>query len=136
MSQETVIVLGNLLTGLTAISSMAARYGWAVEPVSDLKRLAAAAADHPVVAVLLDAPSLGVTWLQAVESVRKIAPRALPIICHRFSEDIEWPELADAGAFHAVPVPFDVNEVRQSLGFVAAASQSRCGAPLSMKQVA
>lgn len=48
-------------------------------------------------------------------SVLKTFPRALPILCHGFADHLDWPEVADAGAFHALPLPFSVPELRQSM---------------------
>ena len=136
MNQEVVVVLGNLAAGRAAIDPLAQGFGWSVEPAQDLKQLRTLATEQRVVAVLLDARALGMSWEHALDAVRCIVPRALTIVCHRFSEAIEWPELADAGAFHALPVPFDSAEVRQSLGYVAAAMQNRRAGQLSMRQVA
>jgi len=119
------------------VRDLVEEFGWCLDSAPDLDHLRNLASRSRVVAVMLDARALGMSWDHALESVRKIAPRALPIVCHRFSEDIEWPELVDAGAFHALPVPFDLSEVRQSLGYVSAASlQRHSEKPLSMLQVA
>lgn len=53
------------------------------------------------------------------------------MLCHGFAEMIDWPQVADAGAFHSLLLPFDVREVRQSLGFVWGAK--RCSATMSIR---
>lgn len=137
MNREVVVALGNLALDLVSIRPVAEDFGLRVEAVPDLKHLRSLAADTRVVAVLVDARALGMSWNDALDAVLSVTPRALPVVCHRFSEDIPWPELAEAGAFHALPVPFDPAEVRQSFGFVSAAAQNKHSEkPLSMRQVA
>lgn len=69
-------------------------------------------------AVLFNPTSLGLPWDEALRSVLNAFPKAFPILCHGFADNIDWPEVADAGAFHTLTMPFSVAEVRQSLGFV------------------
>ena len=47
--------------------------------------------------------------------------------CHRFSEFTDWDELRDAGAFHALWLPWGENELRQCLGFVWEAEKRLVG---------
>lgn len=74
-------------------------------------------------AVLFHRDALGpeCTWIEAVRKLKLTLPEARLIACHEFSEEINWPELSEAGAFHALGVPLRTNEVRQSLGFLSAA---------------
>jgi len=46
-------------------------------------------------------------------------PEARLVACHGLAESIDWPELCDAGAFHALGLPLNEDEVRSSLGFIA-----------------
>jgi hypothetical protein len=71
-----------------------------------------------IAAVLFNPNSLGLEWEEALRSVLNAFPGAFPILCHGFADRIDWPKMADAGAFHLVPVPFSVAELRQSLGYV------------------
>lgn len=75
-------------------------------------------------AVLFSPSSLGLPWDEALRSVLNAFPGAFPILCHGFADNIDWPEVADAGAFHSIPGPFGVAELRQSRGFVWGAKQS------------
>ncbi len=72
------------------------------------------------VAVLIykDALGQGFGWPEAIRRSRLAMPEARVVVCHEFSEQIDWLRLSDAGAFHALQLPLKENEVRQSLGFV------------------
>ena len=109
-------LLGNIL---------AAEFGWAVQNSVSLSELQEIAAEHNIVAVLLDLETLGISGNQALQAVREVAPKALPIVCHTSSHPIHWPELAEAGAFNALLLPFHAGEVRQSMAFVWEAQQRR-----------
>jgi hypothetical protein len=60
-----------------------------------------------------------------VRAILDAAPGALPILCHGFADAIDWPQLVDAGVFHSLSFPFDLQEVRRSLGFVWSAKHVR-----------
>lgn len=128
MTNGTVILLGNLPPG--ALDRVASEFGWSVENVRSLDRVRDMSADRKFVAVLFEPYSLGLSWSLALRSVLDAAPTALPIACHRFSDVIDWPELADAGAFHALSSPFNERELRQSLGFIWARRFERHQNPL------
>jgi hypothetical protein len=57
-----------------------------------------------VVAVLFSPSSLGLPWEEALRSVLNAFPGAFPILCHGFADNIDWPEVADAGASHSIPL--------------------------------
>ena len=53
------------------------------------------------------------SWcFKKADSLRCLAE--LNILCHGFAETVDWPQAADAGAFHSLLWPFDVREIRQS----------------------
>ena len=83
--------------------------------------------ERNLVAVLFEPEALGLASNQALRLIREAAPKALPILCQRLSEPDVWPELAEAGAFHSLPLPLNAGEVKQSLGFVWAAKRQRAG---------
>ena len=116
MANGTIAVLGNLAT--LTLHRIAPDFGWSVETADDLDHLGEMGASRRIVAVFFEPHGSGQTWEEALSGILKAAPEALPIACHRFSETIDWPSLASAGAFHAIPLPFDDREARQSLGFV------------------
>src|SRR5579863_5545927 len=121
MTHGTVVLVGNLPLETPALNRLVPEFGWSLDTAHDLDQLKKLVAVHRCVAILLDPNSLGLPCKMALDAVREIDSQALLIVCHRFSGDFNWPELANAGAFHALAVPFDLNEVRQSLAFAWAA---------------
>jgi hypothetical protein len=124
--KDAIVILGDLSSENVPLEHLAAEFDWSLEKVSGQEGLARAVAEHIVPAVLFDPGALKMPWHQALRVVRKVAPASRPIVCHRFSGVIPWPELVDAGAFHSLRLPLDLWEVRQSFGFVWAASSSQC----------
>lgn len=121
MTYRTVALLGNISVDRLKLDSLVAELGCSLKRAEGFDQLRRLSINEQVVAVLVDANALHLSWIEALEFVLKAASRALPIVCHRFSDRICWPELAAAGAYHALPLPLDPGEVRQSLGFVLAA---------------
>ena len=116
MALITVILLGSLPIERFVLTCLGSEFGLAFHEVDNLQNCPNFPDD--VVAVLFSPSSLGLRWDQALRSVLKTFPQAFPILCHGFADHFDWPEVADAGAFHSIPVPFSVAELRQSLGFV------------------
>jgi hypothetical protein len=116
MSKGAILVLGDI--PIIAVQRVAQKFDWEVAHIESFERLHQIAAAREVVAVLFDQHDL--TWRSALESVRGAASDALPIVCHRFSDHLDWPQLADAGAFHQLLLPLKDSELMQSLGFVFA----------------
>ncbi len=104
------------------LGRLASEFGLSFQEIDSLQNFPNPPDD--VVAVLFSPSSLGLPWDEALRSVLKTFPRAFPILCHGFADHIDWPEVADAGAFHSIPVPFSEAELRQSLGFVWGAKQA------------
>jgi len=90
------------------------------ESVAGVARLHSA---ESVVAVLFRSDSLGLPLDATLTSIQRAFPDACAIVCHGFAEPIDWPQAAEAGAFHSIPVPIQLRELRQSLGFVWGAQQ-------------
>jgi len=124
MSHGTVILVGTLPIERLVLDCLASEFGWSFQKVDNLQNSPNLSPPDDAVAVLFSPSSLGLPWDEALRSVLNAFPRAFPILCHGFAENIDWPEVADAGAFHSLPMPFSVAEVRQSLGFVWGAKQS------------
>jgi hypothetical protein len=118
MSNGTVVLAGNLPVEHLHLDLVLAEFGWSLIVCSSLRDVAELNADYNLVAVLFSPRNLGLPWDQALEGVLEAAPRALPILCHAFSEAIDWPQVAEAGAFYSLLLPFAMDEVRRSLGFV------------------
>jgi len=125
MMQRSVVLLGDLPLKTAALHRHVQEFGWSLETAGDLAQLPNLLAARNPVAVFLDANGLALSWEVALKSVLDIDPEALVILCHRFSDAVDWPKLAEVGAFHAVALPFDPNEVRQSLAFVSSANVQR-----------
>lgn len=125
MADGMVVSLGMPpVEGLT-LDSLALEFGWSFEIAGDLEQLQKLGSSRSLVAILFDAHGLGLSWEQALRLIGAAAAPALLIPCHRFSDVVNWRDLADAGAFHALALPLSPSEVRQSLGFVWSARMRR-----------
>jgi len=100
------------------MDTLAAESGWSFEQAGNLRQLREIGALRDIVTVLIDPAMLGMRPKEAVQAVSDAAPKSLPILCHKASETIQWTELAQAGAFHALLMPLRASEVRQAFGFV------------------
>jgi hypothetical protein len=113
-----VVVAGDLPIENLALDLLVAEFGWSLKEACSFGRLAELNADHNLAAVLFSPRNLALPWEQALGGILEAAPTALPILCCGFSEAIDWPQAARAGVFHSLLLPFNLPEVRQSLGFV------------------
>ena len=125
MPPETIVVIGNMTNGHPLLESVFLEFEWSTEATSTLDGLADIYSRSDVLAVLMDPAALDLPWRQALAAVQRTAPRALPILCHRFSDAVDWTEAANAGAFNLLGLPLNVSELRQSLGFVWAEKNKR-----------
>ena len=130
MTSGTVVLVGTLPVAHLALDLLVAKFGWSVENAPNLHCLTKLNRDRNVVAVLFSPLDLALSWEEALRSVSEAAPRARPILCHRFSDKIDWPQVAEAGAFHSLLLPFTVSEVRHSFGFIW--STKSTSAPIQM----
>lgn len=124
MTHGTVVLVVSLPVERLVLDCLASEFGWSFQKVDNLHNSPNLNPPDDAVAVLFNPNSLGLPWDEALRSVLNVFPKAFLILCHGFADNIEWPEVADAGAFHSLPMPFSVAEVRQSLGFVWGAKQS------------
>lgn len=127
MTHGTVVLLGNLPIERFVLDCLVSEFGFSFEAVKDLPDVPAPNLRDDVIAVLFNPGALGLEWDEALRSVLNAFPRAFPVLCHGFADCIDWHEVADAGAFHSIPVPFNVAELRQSLGFVWGAQHGSKG---------
>jgi len=125
MPRETIVILGNLMNGHLALGPLLSEFEWSIESTPTLDGLAGICSRRDVAAVLVDPAVLELPWKRAIAAVQEVAPRALPVLCHRFSSAIDWPEASAAGAFHLLGLPLNLGELRQSLGFVWAEKNKR-----------
>ena len=124
MAAETIVFLGDVSDECFALGEIARSFGWSLETVRDLAQLRTVGWQRDVVAVLFDPGTLAASASHALQLVRNAAPDALQIVCQRFSDSIPWPDLASAGAFHALRRPLSPSEFRVSLGFAFDATQA------------
>lgn len=120
MPNQGVILLGSLPAELV-LDRLVVEFGWSLKKVATIEALRLPNVNRDAVAVLFEATMWGLGWHEALRMVIDSAPAAYPILCHRLSDILDWPELSVAGAFHALAIPFRESEARQSLGFVWAA---------------
>jgi hypothetical protein len=132
MPHGSVIVLGGLPFEAPTLRHLVPEFGWSLQFAEDLEGLRELTANCNPIAIVIEPASLGLSCQQALTAVRQIDSRPLLIPCYRFSEVLSWPELADAGAFHALALPLDAGEVRQSLAFVWSARFRGTKAVLTM----
>lgn len=123
MTRGTVVLVGTLPVEQLALDRLVAEFGWAVERVPRLDCLAELNRQRNLVAVLFNPEDLTLCWEACLHSVLKAAPQALPVLCHGFAERIHWPQVAEAGAFHSLLLPFRESEFRHTLGFISGAKK-------------
>jgi hypothetical protein len=111
---DTVVVVGELHAKVGLLATLACNFGWRLAQVDTLVELAQ-----------FDPQALYLPWRVALGSVLEAAPLSFPIVCRGFADKTPWSEMSGAGAFHSVNLPIDADEVRQSFGFVWAASLER-----------
>jgi DNA-binding NtrC family response regulator len=116
MANGTVVLLGSLRLDCPAMDHLVSAFGYSVKEVPTLRHLGNLGDD--LVAVFFSPNAMGLECDQALQHVLHAAPGALPIVCHGFAENMDWPRLVEAGAFHSLPMPFSAAEIRQTLGFV------------------
>lgn len=56
-----------------------------------------------------------------IEEARRLYPRARIVACSRFRCTVDWDRMEASGAFHHLRLPFEEQEVKLSLGFLATA---------------
>ena len=124
MTSGTVVLVGTLPVEHLALALLVSKFGWSIEKAPNLHCLTTLNRDRNVVAVLFSPLDLALPWEEALQSVLEAAPRALPILCHGFADRIDWPQVAEAGAFHSLLLPFRESEFQHTLGFISSAKRS------------
>jgi hypothetical protein len=109
MSSNLVVMPGSKRANLPPLDAVARDFGWTVGALSG-KTVAAL--------ISRDALGSGYSWGETLRQLRLALPHVRLITCHGFSDPIDWEELSEAGAFHAIHLPLKENELRQALGFV------------------
>lgn len=125
MPRQSIVVLGDEITRQPGLASVVGQFDWNPEIAIDLDGLVKLCFQRDIVAVLLQSQAIDLPWKQALAAVRQAVPEAAVLLCHRFSEAIDWSEASVAGAFGLLHVPLSLSELRQNLGFVWAARNKR-----------
>ena len=100
---------------LSCASEVGAEFEWTIKAVQGVQFVAT----MNLAAVLFHRQALAAdSWMEALSQLRSMLPATPLIVCHGFSDSIDWPQLCEAGAFHHLHLPLIANEVRQSFGFV------------------
>ena len=133
MPSGIVALVGDLHIDRQALDLVAAEFHWSVKQFRTLYELAQANVDDNLIAVFFDAKSLSLPQERALRVILEAAPGALPILCHRFAEVLDWPQLAEAGAFHSLRFPLDLREARQTLGFVWEATRHSAASSMQVR---
>jgi hypothetical protein len=135
MTDHIIAMPGPACFDLGTLHAVAREFGWTVGVADDLRELAAAQPYRRPITVLFHRNAFGsCSWLDAVRLLRSALPEVRPVACHGFPEPIDWPALCDAGAFHALWLPLQENEVRRSFGFVWEA-EKRLAAPATTQLI-
>jgi DNA-binding NtrC family response regulator len=120
MGNGIIVMRGLGQIDLATLNIAAADFGWIVHVAHDLRHIAELVAQLRTVAVLAnrDVVGAGFAWLEIVGLLRRTLPDVRLVVCHGFGDVFDWPELSAAGAFHALRLPLQEDELRQSLGFI------------------
>ena len=115
MSKPVVVFLGDFQDEHLPWNELVEHLGWTVRHVSTLEGLKEfRERETPAVYVEPNSGSLA----QQVATIREWTPNARVVACYRLSSQLLADELVAAGAFHSVPRPLHLGELKQSLGFV------------------
>jgi len=123
--RKRIIVLGDGVAAQPGLASVLGQFDWTAEMATDLDGLVKLGSRRDVVAAMVQPQAIDLPWKQTLAAVRQAAPDAAVILCHRFSDAIDWAEASAEGAFSLLHLPLDLGELRQSLGFVWAARNKR-----------
>jgi hypothetical protein len=120
MASNIIVVPGLGDLDLTTLNGVAGDFGWIVQVAHDLRQTVEMWAQPGTVAVFAnhEAVGAGFSWLEIVRILRRTLPEGRLVVCHGFGDAFDWPELSAAGAFHALRLPLQEDELRQSLGFI------------------
>jgi len=124
MSDNIIVMSGLVRVDLETLRGVSQEFGFTLNPAHYVSEAAQnVTPDTDEVFFHRSAFGLDCSWADAVREVSSTFPDIPAIICHGFSEPIDWPALCAAGAFHAVWLPLKEAEARKSLGFVSEARQ-------------
>jgi hypothetical protein len=122
--ENLIVMQGSARFDLPVLERVAGEFGWAVKVIHTLSDVAPQR-EGTTAALLFyrDACGPDCSWHDAVRLLSLALPGIRLVACHGFTEPLDWPNLCDAGAFHALWLPLKEDEVRQSLGFISEAQK-------------
>lgn len=137
MGKAIVVMRGPGQLDMTVLNDVAGDFHWIVHVARDLHQAAELVAQFSTVAVLATHHAVGLefSWLEIIRLLRGTLPDARLVVCHGFGEVFDWTQLCNAGAFHALQLPLQERELRQSLGFIWEAEKRRT-APRPVRKIA
>ena len=119
--RQAVLLIGDFSGERVSLTSTCAQFGWGVRAVSSFEEIHQLPVRN-VAAVLLDLPPHRGHGMLA--QVRQRFPDARLVACVTISQQHDWNDLVEAGAYYMLQRPFCETEVRQGLGFLRAALNS------------
>ena len=135
MESSMIIVVGKLPMQQPWLEELIQTDGWKFKTVSGLIPLREFDPSN-IAAILINAHSLQLPWKDCLLWIRSVAPNTLCILCHGFTETLDWISLTSCGAYHSLHLPLDPSEVRQALGFVSMSRNQSNGKTLSIAKLA
>jgi len=95
-------MLGDFSNERLDVSAIGRDFGWWVAQTPDLSGLREISRSNTVIAVLIHAEGLGLSWQEALRNSRAAAPTARLIMCHKVQQAHDRTEMADAGAARSI----------------------------------
>ena len=103
-------LFGEILDECTKLNMAARGFGWSVRNAGE-SRVEPVDATTPLVAVLIHPQTLGMSWTDALELIRSVAPGIRVVICHGPEELDAQSEMTASGAFYTLLLPSDAREL-------------------------
>ena len=134
MSENIILAFGSARVDLPNLRCAAEEFAWTVKSAHSVSQVASENTSETVAIFFhKSAVDPDCSWAEAIRYIGNAFPGLAIIVCHGFSEPIDWPALCAVGAFHAVWLPLKQCEVRKSLGFVSEARR-RAASPVLTPQ--
>jgi hypothetical protein len=126
LNEPIVVFLGDFQNDRLLLDEVDGHLGWRFCQVPTSEALANLIPPlSSVTAVYLDQVSEK-NLAEELSAIRNCVPEARIVVCYPLRSPVMAEELVSAGAFHSLPKPLHMGELKQSLGFVwEACSRSR-----------
>jgi DNA-binding NtrC family response regulator len=117
MSKPLVVFLGDFKDEHVPWDELSGHLGWRFLRSATLDTISEVREHGEVPAVYLDYRE-GSCVARSLAAIKSRVPNARVVVCYPMSAPVMADELVAAGAFHSVPRPLHLGELKQSLGFV------------------